>query len=113
MTRLVLCSGKVYYDVVGHEARAGARHIAVGRIEQLYPFPVDAVGELIGAYPNLQRDRVGAGGAAEHGRRGARSVTASSVPAGGGAASLRRPAVARVTVGGLPDGAPARAGPDR
>ncbi|MFL6066224.1 MAG: multifunctional oxoglutarate decarboxylase/oxoglutarate dehydrogenase thiamine pyrophosphate-binding subunit/dihydrolipoyllysine-residue succinyltransferase subunit [Gaiellaceae bacterium] len=54
VTRLVLCSGKVYYDVVGHEARAGARHIAVGRLEQLYPFPVDAVAELVRKYPNVR-----------------------------------------------------------
>ena len=54
VTRLVLCSGKVYYDVVGHEARAGARHIAVGRLEQLYPFPVDAARRLVRTYPNLE-----------------------------------------------------------
>jgi len=54
VTRVVLCSGKVYYDVVGHEARAGARHIAVGRLEQLYPFPVDAVAELVRTYPNVR-----------------------------------------------------------
>jgi 2-oxoglutarate dehydrogenase E1 component len=33
--RLVVCSGKVYYDIVGHELRARAGHVAVGRIEQL------------------------------------------------------------------------------
>jgi 2-oxoglutarate dehydrogenase E1 component len=54
VTRVVLCSGKVYYDVVGHEARGGARHIAVGRLEQLYPFPVDAVAELVRTYPNVR-----------------------------------------------------------
>jgi 2-oxoglutarate dehydrogenase E1 component len=54
VTRVVLCSGKVYYDVVGHEARAGGRHIAVGRLEQLYPFPVDAVAELVRTYPNVR-----------------------------------------------------------
>jgi 2-oxoglutarate dehydrogenase E1 component len=51
--RLVLCSGKVYYDIVGHEAAADARGIAVARLEQLYPFPVDAARELIGTYPAL------------------------------------------------------------
>ena len=40
--RLVLCSGKVYYDIVGHEARAAAPAVAVARVEQLYPFPVEA-----------------------------------------------------------------------
>jgi 2-oxoglutarate dehydrogenase E1 component len=51
--RLVLCSGKVYYDIVGHETAAGATEIAVARLEQLYPFPVEAARELIGSYPAL------------------------------------------------------------
>ncbi len=52
--RLVLCSGKVYYDIVGHQDRAAVRdQVAVGRIEQLYPFPVQAVRELVAAYPSL------------------------------------------------------------
>jgi 2-oxoglutarate dehydrogenase E1 component len=51
--RLVLCSGKVYYDIVGHELAVEANEIAVARLEQLYPFPVEAARELIGSYPNL------------------------------------------------------------
>jgi 2-oxoglutarate dehydrogenase E1 component len=51
--RLAFCSGKVYYDIAGHEDRAGARDVAVGRIEQLYPFPVAAARELIASYPAL------------------------------------------------------------
>jgi 2-oxoglutarate dehydrogenase E1 component len=54
VTRVVLCSGKVYYDIVGHERRAAATNVAVARLEQLYPFPVDEYAELVGAYPNLQ-----------------------------------------------------------
>ena len=65
--RLVLCSGKVYYDIVGHEAHAGASAVAVARIEQLYPFPTDSVAALVASYPSLDRGRVGAGRAAEHG----------------------------------------------
>jgi 2-oxoglutarate dehydrogenase E1 component len=52
--RLVLCSGKLYYDVVGHDARATARTVAVARLEQLYPFPADAVAALLGSYPRLR-----------------------------------------------------------
>jgi 2-oxoglutarate dehydrogenase E1 component len=52
--RLVLCSGKLYYDIVGHEQREAARGVAVARLEQLYPFPVDAVQELLGRYPRLR-----------------------------------------------------------
>jgi 2-oxoglutarate dehydrogenase E1 component len=51
--RLVLCSGKVYYDLVGHEARQAADNVAVARIEQLYPFPVRAAADLVAGYPHL------------------------------------------------------------
>jgi 2-oxoglutarate dehydrogenase E1 component len=44
----------VYYDVVGHQDRAAVRdQIAVARIEQLYPFPVQAARDLICSYPSL------------------------------------------------------------
>jgi len=52
--RLVLCAGKIYYDLLGHEVRAAAHGIAVARIEQLYPFPSDATRELIASYPSLE-----------------------------------------------------------
>jgi 2-oxoglutarate dehydrogenase E1 component len=52
--RLVLCSGKVYYDLVGHELRGGTDWVAVGRLEQLYPFPVAAAAELVRSYPHLE-----------------------------------------------------------
>jgi 2-oxoglutarate dehydrogenase E1 component len=51
--RLVLCTGKVYYDIVGHEARDETENVAVARLEQLYPFPVVAYDELLARYPNL------------------------------------------------------------
>jgi 2-oxoglutarate dehydrogenase E1 component len=54
ITRLVLCSGKVYYDIVGAPRRADAAHVAVGRIELLYPFPAAEVAELVRRYPNLR-----------------------------------------------------------
>ncbi len=51
--RLVLCQGKVYYDIVGHEEHARAQGVAVARLEQLYPFPVDQARALLAGYPNL------------------------------------------------------------
>jgi 2-oxoglutarate dehydrogenase E1 component len=54
VTRLVLCQGKVYYDIVGHEAYGPDGEIAVARIEQLYPFPVQEAAELVRGYPNLR-----------------------------------------------------------
>jgi 2-oxoglutarate dehydrogenase E1 component len=52
--RLVLCSGKVYYDLVGHELRREADWVAVGRLEQLYPFPVAEGKELVHSFPQLE-----------------------------------------------------------
>ncbi|MBA2475161.1 MAG: 2-oxoglutarate dehydrogenase E1 component [Actinobacteria bacterium] len=52
--RLVICSGKVYYDIVGHEVRAAAGAVAVARLEQLYPFPAQAFAALVGRYEGLQ-----------------------------------------------------------
>lgn len=54
ITRLVLCSGKVYYDIQAHERRAAATSVAVGRLELLYPFPTAAIEALLGSYPNLR-----------------------------------------------------------
>jgi 2-oxoglutarate dehydrogenase E1 component len=49
--RLVLCAGKVYYDLAGHEARDSG--VALARLEQLYPFPTEAATALIASYPSL------------------------------------------------------------
>ena len=54
VTRLVFCSGKMYYDIVGHEQRAAAQNVAVARLEQLYPFPVEEYAAVVASYPNLQ-----------------------------------------------------------
>jgi 2-oxoglutarate dehydrogenase E1 component len=54
VTRLILCTGKVYYDLVGHEDRADNQGVAIGRVELLYPFPEGQLLELITAYPNLR-----------------------------------------------------------
>jgi 2-oxoglutarate decarboxylase len=55
VTKLVLCSGKVYYDIVSHEERERADHIAVARVEMLYPFPETQLKALMASYPNLER----------------------------------------------------------
>jgi 2-oxoglutarate dehydrogenase E1 component len=52
--RLALCTGKIYYDLVGHPNRKGNEGVAIGRIELLYPFPERQVLELIESYPNLR-----------------------------------------------------------
>jgi 2-oxoglutarate dehydrogenase E1 component len=54
VTRLVFCSGKVYYDIVGHEQRDAAKNVAVARLEQLYPFPVEEYAAVVASYPNIK-----------------------------------------------------------
>ena len=54
VTRLVLCSGKLFYDITGHEARAAAPHVAVARVELLYPFPLEALRQVVASYPGLR-----------------------------------------------------------
>jgi 2-oxoglutarate dehydrogenase E1 component len=54
VTRLILCSGKIYYDVIDHESRKDKAEIAVGRMELLYPFPQAEVLELVKSYPKLK-----------------------------------------------------------
>jgi len=54
VTRLILCTGKIYYDLVGHPSREGNEQLAVGRVELLYPFPQGQILELIESYPNLR-----------------------------------------------------------
>jgi 2-oxoglutarate dehydrogenase E1 component len=54
VTRLVLCTGKVYYDLVGHPDRPKHDGLAVGRVELLYPFPEGQILELMGRYPQLE-----------------------------------------------------------
>jgi len=46
----VLCSGKVYYDLVAEREARGQNDVHFLRVEQLYPFPADALGELLAPY---------------------------------------------------------------
>jgi 2-oxoglutarate dehydrogenase E1 component len=52
--RLVICSGKIYYDVTMHPERVKQKDLAVARIELLEPFPTDEVAALIASYPRLE-----------------------------------------------------------
>ncbi|MHA1108609.1 MAG: 2-oxoglutarate dehydrogenase E1 component, partial [Alphaproteobacteria bacterium] len=50
--RVVLCSGKVYYDLFAERAERGIKNIALVRLEQLYPFPVRSLTHELERYPN-------------------------------------------------------------
>ena len=52
--RLALCSGKVAVDLLTSERRKDNPNVAVVRVEQLYPFPADAIGDVIAKYPKLR-----------------------------------------------------------
>jgi 2-oxoglutarate dehydrogenase E1 component len=54
VTRVVLCSGKIYYDLIGHAARKDNPGVAIGRIELLYPFPQGEILALLARYPKLE-----------------------------------------------------------
>ena len=49
--RVVLCSGKVYYDLFQKREELGIKNIALVRLEQLYPFPDDALADELKRYP--------------------------------------------------------------
>ena len=52
--RIVLCSGKVYYDLLEKRRAEGRDDIAIVRLEQLYPFPEDDLIEVLAPYKNAK-----------------------------------------------------------
>jgi len=50
--RVVLTSGKIYYDIVGELDKRGTTDIAVVRMEQFYPLPVEQLNGILRQYPN-------------------------------------------------------------
>ena len=54
VTRVALCSGKVYYDLQARREELAANHVALIRVEQLYPFPRDQLKEVFEQYPKLK-----------------------------------------------------------
>ncbi|MFV8817178.1 2-oxoglutarate dehydrogenase E1 component [Haliea sp. E17] len=54
VTRIIMCSGKVYYDLRAARQEREIDNIAIVRIEQLYPFPEDDLLAVFQQYPNLR-----------------------------------------------------------
>jgi 2-oxoglutarate dehydrogenase E1 component len=52
--KVVLCSGKVYYDLEAYRAENGIEDRAILRVEQLYPFPEDDMVEALAPYVNME-----------------------------------------------------------
>jgi 2-oxoglutarate dehydrogenase E1 component len=53
ITRVVLASGKVAHEALGHRDSIAANHLAVVRVEQLYPWPEAEIERVLANYPNL------------------------------------------------------------
>ncbi|MES2206451.1 MAG: 2-oxoglutarate dehydrogenase E1 component [Pseudomonadota bacterium] len=54
VTRVVLCSGKVYFDLLAHSREKAIKDTAIVRVEQLYPFPDNVLKEILAQYPQLK-----------------------------------------------------------
>lgn len=54
VTRMILTSGKVYYDLLEQRRAGKLDHVAIVRIEQLYPFPETHLAEVLAQYPNME-----------------------------------------------------------
>ena len=65
--RLILCSGKVYYDLLEAREKAARDDIYILRVEQLYPFPADVIAEYAARFTALEDGGLVPGGAAQCG----------------------------------------------
>lgn len=52
--RVILCSGKIYYELVDERTKLGITDVAIVRVEQLAPFPWDKVAEEAATYKNAE-----------------------------------------------------------
>jgi 2-oxoglutarate dehydrogenase E1 component len=52
--RVVISSGKVYFDLYEERETRGANDVYLLRVEQLYPFPLKAMGDLLSRFPNAE-----------------------------------------------------------
>jgi 2-oxoglutarate dehydrogenase E1 component len=55
VTSLMMCSGRIYVDLVASQLRKEMPNIGLTRLEQLYPFPKEALENLLERYTNLER----------------------------------------------------------
>ena len=52
--RVVLCAGKVYYDLAAARVEREIKDVVILRVEQLYPFPIKSIGAELRKYPNAE-----------------------------------------------------------
>jgi 2-oxoglutarate dehydrogenase E1 component len=51
-TRLIFCSGRIYYDLIAERERLGENSTAIVRVELLYPLPAKEMAEIAAKHPN-------------------------------------------------------------
>ena len=66
VSRVVFCSGKVYYDLLAAREERQANHVALIRVEQLYPFAADQARDILARYSRPPKS-CGRRRAAQHG----------------------------------------------
>jgi len=54
VSKIILCSGKVFYDLLSKNNELGLQNVALIRIEQLYSFPYDALEEILSKYKKVK-----------------------------------------------------------
>ena len=54
VTRVLVCAGKIYYDLVAEREKSGRDDVAIVRMEQLYPLPVAELQAELGRYPGVE-----------------------------------------------------------
>jgi 2-oxoglutarate decarboxylase len=52
--RILLCSGKIYYDLAAERQKSGRTDVAIARVEQLYPLPADAIKAELARFPGAE-----------------------------------------------------------
>jgi len=100
VSRVILTSGKLYYDLSSERTRAGLRNVPILRVEQLYPFPEEALAQALTRFPRL-RDVVWAQEEARnHGAWYAvRERLEAALPSGTTLTYVGRPAMAPTAIG--------------
>ena len=54
VTRVLLCTGRIYWDLLAQRVKTGDRHTAIVRVEQLYPFDAEAAKAVLAPYPDAE-----------------------------------------------------------
>ena len=112
VTRLVLCTGKIYYDLKGHATRENNEGVAITRVELLYPFPQAQIMEEVERYPNLREVVWVQEEPRNMGARAHMSPRLLQILPDRPRVRLHRPARARLAGRGLPGRPHGRAEPD-